>query len=119
MDWIVLIGDENLNLSRIRDINYTGAIDTYDVKDIPNRFCVEYHKEYIFYDYESDLTDYKETLESIPILSPNVIVMSYSSSSLIRRVISQHDFPRDIYIDNTAGKILPIEEFIRKGIPLE
>lgn len=119
MNWIILIGNENFNLSCIRAVNYIGSIAAYDVKDIPNRFCVEYPKDHIFYDVESDLTDYNDTLKNIPISSPNVIMMSYSSSSLIRTVITQSDFPKDIYIDNTAGIVLPIEEFIRKDIPLD
>lgn len=45
-------------------------------------------------------------------------MMVYKSEKRMRNVIQQENFLRNIYIDNDYGVIVPIEEFIRLGLPM-
>jgi len=37
----------------------------------------------------------------------------------MKKVIQQENFLQDIYIDNDLGLIVPLEEFIKYGMPLD
>jgi hypothetical protein len=121
MQYIILIGDENLNLYAIKTVEHYGSIGSYDVKDLKNRFCVDYGKDHIFYDYEgSSIIDYeKSDLKKINKQKPHFMTMVYTSEERMKSVIQQDNFLRGIYVDNDYGLILPIEEFIRLGMPMD
>lgn len=48
MQWIILIGDENFNMSTIKSINHYGCIECYDVSSIEERYCVNFGEDHIF-----------------------------------------------------------------------
>ena len=80
MQYIFLIGDENLTLDSIRAIEFPDSIQSYDVD--PTRFYVEYgldeygKSDHIFYDFHTDAPDYSEyVLGKIPFHCPHFITM--------------------------------------------
>jgi hypothetical protein len=121
MQYIVLIGDNNLTLDAIKSVEHYGSIKRYEVPEIEGRYCVDYGKEHIFYDFESGVEqDYeKEDLQKIPFSEPHFIMMVYSSEKYMKRVLQQNNFLKGIYVDNDHGLILPLEEYIRLGMPVE
>ena len=120
MQWIILIGDENFDMSTIKSINHYGSIECYDVSGIAGRYCVNFGEDHIFYDYDEISDDFDEDeLNKIPYSNPHFLTMIYTSKSCVRNVLQQDNFPSDIYIDNDHGLILPIEKFVQQGMPLD
>lgn len=112
MSWIVLIGDESLNIDSLKKINHYGCKGTYI---LPSKRCaIAYNDDYIYYDSADDLLHYYDKNESgsIPFNNPRFILMSYSSSNILKKVLSQDNFLKGVYIDNNKGDIVPLEKFI-------
>jgi len=118
MQWIILIGDEKLNLNAIKAIEHYENLAT---ETNENRYFVDYGKDHIFYDYQGNsFDDYEqEELEKIPFANPHFIMMIYKSEARMKEILQQDNFLRGIYVDNDYGLIVPIEEFIRLGMPME
>ena len=118
MQWIILIGDENFDLSSIKTIKHYESIQCYDVDE--NRYCVDYGKDHIFYDLDNLADDYEEDeLLKIPFKNPRFIVMVYTSKELMKKILQQDNYLRNIYVDNDNECILPIEKFIEIGMPVD
>jgi hypothetical protein len=119
MQWITFIGDSNLSLDSIKLIQHYGSISCHDVGE--TRFCVSYGVDHIYYDFvDESIQDYQPgDLDIVPYQHPHVIMMVYTSIDLMRRVIRQDNFLRNVYVDNGYDLIVPIEEFIRLGMPVE
>lgn len=113
MQWIILIGNETLDINSIHKIIHFGENKKSDIDS--NRFVVDFGDEHVFYDYVEDLIkDYEEEeLKKIPFQNLYFIMMTYTSETLMKRILRQKNFLKDIYVDDDHGKILPIEEFIR------
>lgn len=117
--WIVLIGDEKLDLSSIKSVKHNEAVQSYDVMGEISRYCVDYGNDHIFYDDNSNIIDdYEESeLEKIPFTNPHFIMMVYQSEERMKSVLQQADFLRGILVDNDHGLIIPIEKYIELGMP--
>ena len=112
MSWIVLIGDESLNIDSLTKINHYGSMSTYTLSS--KRCAVAYNNDYIYYDSADNLLNYydKDESKSIPFNNPKFILMSYSSHNILKKVLSQDNFLKGVYVDNNKGNIVPIEKFI-------
>jgi len=121
MQYIVLIGNEELTLDSVKTIEHYGSVSSYEVTEITGRFCVDYGKDHIFYDYDNSIiSDYEDAdLEKIPYANPHFIMMIFRSEERMRNVLCQKNFIREVYVDNDYGLILPIEEFIKLGMPMD
>ena len=121
MQYIILIGDEKLTLDSIKSIEHTNSINNYDVPEIKNRYCVDYGMDHVFYDYDNSIIkDYEKVdLNKIPFSSPHFIVMIYKSEDRMRSILCQENFLKGIYVDNDYGLIIPIEDFIELGMPID
>jgi hypothetical protein len=121
LQYIILIGNEELTLNSVKTIEHYGCISSYDVTEITGRFCVDYGKDHVFYDYDNSIkSDYEDyDLEKIPFSNPHFIMMVYKSEERMRNILCQKNFIKEIYVDNNYGLILPIEEFIKLGMPMD
>ena len=117
MKWITLIGDATLTLKRIKDMKHTGAIRAYDVES--DRYYVEYSDGHIFYDFDTDLSDWQDDLVNLPFKAACCIMMVYTNAKNVRNELVQPDFPQDIYVDNDYGNILSLKEYIAAGMPMD
>ena len=118
MQWIILIGDENFDLNSIKAIEHYGSVRSYEVDE--NRYCVDYGKEHIFYDFDNLTDDYENgELLKIPFENPNFIIMVYTSKELMEKILQQDNYLHNIYVDNDYECILSIEKFIEIGMPVE
>jgi len=113
MQWIILIGNDSFNINLIHGIRHFGNNTVSSIED--NRFVVDFGKEHIIYDFDqSIINDYEhEELQKIPFQNPHFIMMIYKSKDLMKKVLSQDNFARGIYIDDDHGLIMPIEEYIQ------
>ena len=118
MQYIILIGDEKLTLESIKPICHYGSVNSYDVDE--KRYCVKYDTDHIFYDYDNvSESDYDESeLDRIPFSIPHFVTMVYKSQERVKSILQQDNFLRGIYVDNDKDLIVPIEEFIKMGVPL-
>ncbi len=111
MEWVILIGSDDLDINSVRKIKHFGQNKVTDLS--PNRFVVDYGDEHVFYEYVEDLiNDYEEEeLKAIPFDNPHFIIMTYTSEELMKKILSQDNFLKDIYVDDDNGNILPIKQF--------
>lgn len=121
MQWITLIGDEKLNLNIIKATEHYGSINCYDVSEIQDRYCVDYGKDHIFYDYQgTSIVDYEENdLKKILFEKPHFVMMTYTSEERMKEVLRQNNFLNGIYVDNGYDLIVSIEEFIKLDMPVD
>ena len=117
MKYISILGDRNLTLTSIQNMKHSGAVRTYPVSDY--RFCAEFPDGHIFFDYDTDLSDWKDELEKLHFQAASVIMIVYQNAANVRHVLTQPDFPQDIYVDNDFGMLLPLKEYIAVGMPME
>lgn len=117
MKYISILGDRNLTLASIQKMNHTGAVRTYNVSD--DRFCVEYPDGHLFFDYSTDLSDWQDELKTLPFQAAAVITLVYQNAANARHVLTQPDFPKDVYVDNDFGVLLPLKDYIEAVMPME
>lgn len=119
MQWIVLIGGDDLDINLVLKIKHFGENRITELSQ--NRFVVDYGDEQVFYEYGKDIiNDYgKEELKEIPFDNPYFIIMTYTSKELMKKILYQSNFLKGIYVDNDYGLIAPIEEFIKLGMPIK
>ncbi|KGE19583.1 hypothetical protein [Paenibacillus wynnii] len=112
MQWIILIGNEYLNLNQISEIKHDGENKTTSL--YTDRFVVDYGDDHVFYENAEDIiNDYEEEdLKKIPFSNPRFIMMTYTNEKLMKQILCQENFLRGIYVDDDNGNILPIEEFV-------
>ena len=112
MQWIILIGNDKFDINSIRNIEHNGVNKFTELT--PNRVVVDYGEDHIFYEYAEDvINDYEEEeLIKIPFNNPHFVIMTYTSEELMKKVLQQENFIKDIYIDDDQGNIIPIEQFI-------
>ena len=119
MKWIFLIGNSNFGLENLRRVKYSGSTSTYYVDDKGKRLCVEFEGGHLIYDIMTDFSDFAEVLDAVPYSNPTIIMVSYTSSEILKRIICQNDFPQDIFVDNDRGILVPLKEYIECGMPME
>ena len=112
MQWVILIGNEELTIDKLYNITYERECEKNYVNS--NKIVVNYESEHIFYEYTPEIiNDYElEELEKIPFINPHFIMMIYTSEKLMKSILIEKDFPKDIYIDDDDGNILPISKFV-------
>ncbi len=117
MKYISILGDKNLMLTSIQKMKHPSATKTYKVS--VDRFCVEFTDGHIFFDYDTDLSDWEDAIEKFPFQAAAVIMIVYQNSANVRHVITQQDFPQNVYVDNDFGVLLSLHEYIAAGMPME
>lgn len=118
MQWIFLIGNEGFNLDILKNMDHFGSVSSYEVNEMGGRYCVDFGADHIFYDLQANTVDFEEDIALVPFTRHTIIMMSYSSPERARRVLRQENFPQNIYIDNDYGLVVPLNEFIRLGMPM-
>jgi len=118
MQYIIFIGNENLNINAVKSIEHYHNIAT---EISGNRYYVDYGTDHIFYDDQNVNFDYyeKAEIDKLPFKEPHFVMMLYTSRERMREVIRQDNFLKEVYVDNDYGLIVPIDEFIKLGMPLE
>lgn len=117
MKYISILGDRNLTLTSIQNMKHTGAVRAYNVSD--DRFCAEYPDGHLFFDYDTDVSDWQDALAKLPFHAETVITIVYRNAANVRHVLTQPDFPQNVYVDNDFGVLLSLQEYIAAGMPME
>ena len=117
MKYIFLIGNENFNIDLLKKVKYPKDNVGYDVDGISERYCVKLGNEHIFYDVITDFSDFIEDIMLVPYNKLSIVMMTYTSSRVAKDILRLEDFPKEIYIDNDFGIIVPLGKFIDMGMP--
>lgn len=117
MKWITIIGDDKLSLQRIKDMKHKASVRAYNAG--ADRYCVEYSSGHIFYDFDTDISDWQEEIEKLPFKASCCIMIVYTNAKNVRNELLQPDFLQNVYVDNDHGIILPIKEYIAVGMPMD
>ena len=113
MQWIILVGNENLSLGTIENMKFIGSKKVAQVSK--ERIVVDYGEDHVFFDYANDIiNDYEEDeLLLLPFEKPRFIMMTFSSTFILKKILTDNNFPNKLYIDDDQGNILKIEDYIR------
>lgn len=100
MKWVILIGDKSFSLGRFADMKFYGKTE---LKMGKHNIQVLYKNGYASFDEDYDLSiknDYDiEELNSLPYLDAKMIMLTYSNIDILKNIISEKAFPKDIFID--------------------
>ena len=116
MKWIFLIGNETFNVETVKKLKHADMVRSYDED---GRYCVDFGDDHIFYEQMTNIDEFEGDMPMLPFINPTIIMMTYTSSERVRKVLSRDNFPKDIYIDNDFGLIVSLAEFINLGMPME
>ena len=117
MKWISILGDSDLTLAGIQGMQHFAAAGTCQVSD--DRFCAEYPEGHIYFDFDTDLSDWQDETEKLPFKAEAVITIVYQNAAAVRDLLMQTDFPQNVYVDNDFGVLLPLQDYIAAGMPME
>ena len=118
MQWIILIGDDNLSLETFEKMEYPNIKDVVMVEDTEKRIVVDYEDGYVFFDYVPEIiNDYEEDdleqlIKIVPFKMPHFIMLTYSSKEILGKILRQENFPKNLYVDDDYGAIVLVGEFV-------
>ncbi|MBL1224617.1 hypothetical protein [Enterococcus sp. BWR-S5] len=113
MQWIILVGNENLTIQEIKKKDYYNCKQVTQLEN--DRVVVDYGAEHVFFDFLDNLIeDYeKEELELLPFKNPHFIMMTFTSKKILKQVLMQNNFPTNLYVDDDDGMIMKMDKYIR------
>ena len=112
--WVILIGDNSFSLNSFSDMKFYGKTEL----KIDNHYIqVLYKSGYATFDEDYDLlirNDYEiEELNNLPFPDAKMIMLTYSNIDILKNIISEEAFPKDIIID-CDGVDLGLDTVIEK-----
>ena len=125
MQWVFLIGDDSFTLSRFSKMNFKGCKkvisndEQLEIQYDNNDYAV-FYKEENADDMRSNFepSEFENYLKKLPFDDPRWIMLKYNSVSILRRIVSEKEFPADIIID-CDGADLRLEEVFDKSRIIE
>ena len=116
MMWVILIGDAEFGIGTIKALTFERKTGIRDYGE--KQFDVMYEEGYVSFQFDYDgmiMNDYSpEELNRLPYPTPRFVLMEYSERSLLERIVSSNDFPKDVFID-CDGVNLGLEQFVDKS----
>ena len=98
--WVILIGDQSFSLDSFADMKFYGKTE---LKRTEHYIQVLYKNGYATFDEDYDLTikkDYEvEELNTLPYTDAKMIMLTYSDIDILKNIIREKAFPRDVFID--------------------
>ncbi len=115
MQSVIIIGDENLSIDRIEEIEYDGFVEINRVEDM-NLLTLEFSGGRVYLDYNEKIAlDYdEEEIECISIKNPKFIVIRYSSNEVLKKLLNKLYIFKGLLVDDDMGNIVDLESFLDK-----
>lgn len=114
--WIILIGDEQFNLSSIKAMDLGNRLSITENEE--KQLDILYNDGYVSFQYDYNgciMRDFSlQKLSVLPYQNPHFILMKYSNSALMKSIISSVEFPENIYID-CDGVNLGLDQIIDRS----
>ena len=98
--WVILIGDSNLTVDRFQDMKFVGhkqILKTENGLDV----IYENGSAHFYNDLDNHIAgDYERVeIERLPFCDIRMMMLKYSEIQILKSIIDEDDFPKDIYID--------------------
>ena len=112
--WVILIGDKSFSLNSFSDMKFHGKTE---LKIGKHYIQALYKNDYVTFDEDYDLSirnGYEtEALDSLPFTDAKMIMLTYSNIDILKNIICEEAFPKDIMID-CDGVNLGLDTIIEK-----
>lgn len=112
--WVILIGDKSFSLNSFSDMKFYGKTE---LKMGKHYIQALYKSDYVSFDEDYDLhirNGYEtEELNSLPFNDAKMIMLTYSNIDILKNIICEEAFPKDIMID-CDGVNLGLDTIIEK-----
>ena len=112
--WVILIGNKSFSLNSFSDMKFYGKTE---LKKGEHYIQALYKNGYASFDEDYDLLIRKgyetEELDSLPFTDAKMIMLTYSEIDILKNIISEEAFPKDIIID-CDGVNLGLDTVIEK-----
>lgn len=113
--WVILIGDKSFSLNSFSDMKFYGKTE---LKIGKHYIQALYKSDYAIFDedYNFHIRNGYETeeLNSLPFADAKMIMLTYSSIDILKNIICEEAFPKDIIID-CDGVDLGLDTIINKS----
>ncbi len=114
--WVIFIGNEKFSSKTIKGMTFEGNTGIRDYGE--KQFDVLFNEDYVSFQFDYNgmiVGDYaSEFIKSLPFDNPQFVLVRYSKQSLLERIISSKDFPKDVLID-CDGVDLGLERLVGKS----
>lgn len=105
MQWVFLIGDKGFSLDDIERLEFRGGEVRRNEEQLEVRFgqdgyavfCREEAPEEMRSEFEEG--EYEAYMGALPFREPVFIMLRYSDIGVLRRIVSDEEFPEDIVVD--------------------
>lgn len=104
MQWVFIIGDQSLSLNIFSGITFSDSERRHQSED---EFQIYYEKqEYAAFsscleeELKADFEDseYEELMKKLPFENPNWFMLKYSSVDILKKIISEEEFPDKVFL---------------------
>lgn len=104
MQWIFIIGDQSLSLSTFSSMMFQDSVCTHLSGE---EFQIHYeNQEYAVFSscpaetLKSDFEDseYKQLMKRLPFENPQWFMLKYSSLEILKKIISEEEFPDKVFL---------------------
>ena len=113
--WVILIGDKSFSLNSFSDMKFYGKTD---LKRGEHYIQALYENDYVTFDEDYNLlirNDYEtKELNNLPYTDAKMIMLTYSNIDIMKNIICEEAFPKDIIID-CDGVDLGLDTIIEKS----
>lgn len=121
MQWVFLIGDDSFTLNRFSKMHFKDSKkiilngEQLEIRYDTNDYAI-FYKELNVNDMKCDFDalEFEEYLQKLPFDDPRWIMLKYNNVSILRKIVSEKDFPTDVIID-CDGVDLRLEEVFDKS----
>lgn len=116
MQWVFIIGDDSFTLNSFSKMQFNDSkkilINDNQIEiQFDNNDYAIFYKENNSDDMKSDFepSEFEEYLQKLPFDDPRWIMLKYNNISILRKIVSEKEFPTDVLID-CDGVDLGLEE---------
>ena len=123
MQWVFLIGDDSFTLNHFSKMHFKDSKkiilndEQLEIQYDNNDYAI-FYKEENADDMKSNFapSEFEEYLQKLPFDVPRWIMLKYNNVSILRKIVSEKEFPTDVIIDCDGGDLGLEEVFDKRRI---
>ena len=103
MQWVLIAGDKDFSLKSFADMDFDGAVSIVPAEDM---ISVRYPDGYAVFepvDKKGMMSEFEPgdlcVLEALPFTPENWVMLTYSDIGILRSIVSDESFPKNVFID--------------------
>ena len=103
MQWVLIAGDKDFSLKSFVDMDFDGAVSIVPAEDM---ISVRYPDGYAVFepvDKKGMMNEFEpedlRVVEALPFTPENWVMLTYSDIGILRSIVSDESFPKNVFID--------------------